>query len=898
MADPLERLRAALAGRYRIERELGEGGMATVYLAEDLKHDRQVAIKVLRPELSAVIGAERFLAEIKTTAHLQHPHILPLHDSGEVAGTVFYVMPCVEGESLRERLTRLKQLPVEEAVRIAREVADALEYAHAQGVIHRDIKPENILLQGEHALVADFGIALAVSRSEGGERMTETGMSLGTPHYMSPEQAMGERDIRPAADIYALGCVLYEMLTGEPPFTGATAQAIVARLLTTEPEPVTTLRRTVPANVEAALAKALQRLPADRFETAGAFAGALADPRFGEADGMRTTAGAGKATTGVPPRRFYAALAVCVVLVGVAAVGWLRPRPALPTTRERVVLWRHPLGRLLDPGQPYPATQAAIAPDGSSIVYVDSTGGTFHLMRKLRGQAEATPVAGTDGALSPFFSPDGRWIGYITVDGKLKKVPVDGGGSVSLADVVNVGAGTAAAAWLDDDSLVFLGSAGLMEIGASGGRARVLLPSMRNATALTMWPLPKSRGVVYTRCAGNCSVESSIYVLDLRSDSDRLLVPNAAGAWYSPTGDLLYTARTAGLYAMAFDLGRLEVTGGAVPVIPDVVPGRFTLSASGAVLYTTSTGAGSSSELMWVSRDGSAVPLDSTWKADFQYPALSPDGKSLAVSVVGATTQLWIRNADGTRQQLTQAGTVNWRPAWTHDGRSVVFSSNRRGPSLPNAYALYEQPADGSAPARLLVANDRYGIWEGDLSPDGRWVVFRWDADNVPWVWARRLEGDTALVGLPGATRAGGGDVQVTLSPDGRWLAYVGLGPRSASHDVEVAPFPALRPTRIVSPNGGSAPRWSRDGRTLFYRENDHMMAVSVTPGPPLRFGAPHELFSTVGYRWARNRQEYDVAPDGRFVMIRDLPDTSGAVVYVENWFPELLAKMKGQGGS
>ena len=209
MTDALARFAVALEGRYRIERELGQGGMATVYLAHDVRHDRKVALKVLRPELSAILGGARFLAEIRTTANLQHPHILSLFDSGEADGLVYYVMPLVEGESLRERLHREKQLPVDDAVRIARDVASALDYAHRQGVVHRDIKPENILLHEGRALVADFGIALAASRSDGGTRMTETGMSLGTPHYMAPEQAMGEREITPKADIYALGCVLY-----------------------------------------------------------------------------------------------------------------------------------------------------------------------------------------------------------------------------------------------------------------------------------------------------------------------------------------------------------------------------------------------------------------------------------------------------------------------------------------------------------------------------------------------------------------------------------------------------------------------------------------------------------------------------------------------------------------
>ena len=245
MPELLGRLQSALADRYRLDRELGAGGMATVYLAEDVRHDRRVALKVLRPELAAVIGAERFLAEIKLTANLQHPHILPLFDSGEADGYLFYVMPFVEGETLRDRLNREKQLPVADAVRIATEVAAALDYAHRHGVVHRDIKPENILLHDGQALVADFGIALAASKA-GGARMTETGMSLGTPHYMSPEQAMGEREITARSDVYALGAVLYEMLTGDPPFTGSTAQAVVARVVTESPRPLTAQRHTIP----------------------------------------------------------------------------------------------------------------------------------------------------------------------------------------------------------------------------------------------------------------------------------------------------------------------------------------------------------------------------------------------------------------------------------------------------------------------------------------------------------------------------------------------------------------------------------------------------------------------------------------------------------------------------
>src|SRR6187549_2621468 len=276
MPDSPSRLASALADRYRIERELGQGGMATVYLAQDLKHDRKVAIKVLRPELAAVIGAERFLREIKTIANLQHPHILGLIDSGEVNGTAYYVMPFVEGESLRDRLTREKQLPIPDAVRIAAEVAGALDYAHRHGVIHRDIKPENILLHDGRAMIADFGIALAVAKA-GGQRMTQTGLSLGTPQYMSPEQALGEKTIDARADIYALGAVTYEMLTGDPPFTGSSVQAVVAKVLSAEPERPTLVRKTIPVAIEQAVLTGLAKLPADRFATAAEFANALRD---------------------------------------------------------------------------------------------------------------------------------------------------------------------------------------------------------------------------------------------------------------------------------------------------------------------------------------------------------------------------------------------------------------------------------------------------------------------------------------------------------------------------------------------------------------------------------------------------------------------------------------------
>ena len=328
--DVLDALRRALADRYAIERELGQGGMATVYLAQDLKHHRPVAIKLLRSELAAALGPERFLREIEISAHLHHPHILPLYDSGEAEGLLYYVMPYVEGESLRDRLTREKQLPLEDALQIAREVADALGYAHSHGVIHRDIKPENILLESGHAVVADFGIARAVG-SAATEKLTQTGIAVGTPVYMSPEQAAGSKELDGRSDLYSLGCVLYEMLAGQPPFTGPTVESIVHQHLVTEPPNVTNIRPAVPASVAAALQRALAKTPADRFNPVALFAEALSGRAAAAGTTVPTAPGAVIPTKRSRRRLALLGLAALVVVAGVFAVGrWLRPGAAAP----------------------------------------------------------------------------------------------------------------------------------------------------------------------------------------------------------------------------------------------------------------------------------------------------------------------------------------------------------------------------------------------------------------------------------------------------------------------------------------------------------------------------------------------------------------------------------------
>jgi eukaryotic-like serine/threonine-protein kinase len=896
LTDPTPRLTAALADRYRIERELGQGGMATVYLAQDLKHDRKVALKVLKPELAAVIGAERFVVEIKTTAALQHPHILPLFDSGEAGRResgegvfLYYVMPYIEGETLRTKLDRETQLSIDEAVRITVAVADALDYAHRHGVIHRDIKPENILLHDGRPMVADFGIALALSAAAGG-RMTETGMSLGTPHYMSPEQATAEKLITARSDIYSLGSVLYEMLTGNPPHTGASAQQIIMKIVTEEAAPVTKLRKAVPENVADAVARSLEKLPADRFGTAAEFAAALGNPAF-VSHGTSTAGSHHPVGMARAPRTALAALAVLsTILLGLALWGWLRPAPAAETSRQRVVLWQHTFSGVLAPGVERLASQAAIAPDGSSIVYSDSAGGAYHLMRKLRNEREPAPLAGTDGAVSPFFSPDGAWIGYVTIDGKVRKVPVAGGGSITLAEDANQI--QVAAAWLDDGTIVYAGKGdGLRRVSGNGGPSSSVQPdsTKRRRQILTISPLPGSRGVLVTYCPGNCAIESSVCVFDFSVDSARLLVPEAAGAWYAPTGHLLYTDRAGGLFAAGFDAKKLALTSSAIPVIEDVAPTALALSTSGSLLYSVAGGAQVPSELRWVSRDGSGIPVDTTWHGDFDYPAISPDGNALAVSVREGPTQIWIRRSDGTRQKLTQDGTVNWRPSWSPDGRSVAYVSNARGGQSQDAYDVYRMRVDGSAPAELLLRH-AYGLWEAELSRDGQWLVTRSDEPvSSANLYARRLTGDTALIPLLTDNSV---SMQAALSPDGRWLAYATDATGRA--EVYVAPFPSMSSSRLISTGGGTEPRWAHSGKELFYRSGGQLMAVPVTAGESFAPGTPKPLFALTGYRAARNRQQYDVTPDDRrFLMIKEFGNSGEELVYVENWFTELKAKVR-----
>ncbi len=893
MPEITSRLSAALADRYRIERHLGEGGMATVYLAEDLKHKRRVAIKVLRPDLAAVLGADRFVQEIQTTASLQHPHILTLFDSAEADGFLFYVMPYIEGETLRDKLNRETQLSIEEAVKITTEVADALDYAHRNNVIHRDIKPENILLHDGRPMVADFGIALAVSAAAGG-RMTETGLSLGTPYYMSPEQATAEKDITARSDVYSLGSVLYEMLTGEPPHSGGSAQQIIMKILTDPARPITELRKSVPPNVAAAVAKSLEKVAADRFESAAKFAAALSNPNFSIATPATMGAEVGRSHL----RRNWQAIVwpVLAFFAGAAVWAWLRPEPAPSVRRYGLALAQGQ--ELTDVVQP----SFAVAPDGSWIVYDGPAESGRQLWIKRREAYESTPLAGTEhpGGSAPAVSPDGEWIVF-TANLQLRKVPRGGGSAITVADSVH--GNTLGIAWLDDGTIVYRDQANrLRRVPDVGGDADVVWtpPDTGDWRPRLPTPLPGARGVLFNLCTTNGCQEQTVWVVDFRSGEARVLVREASQAWYADFGHVIYVRPDGGVFAAPFDLGSLTVTGPAVPVLEGVKvdAGRnpdFALAPSGSLLMIIGQGGeagGVPSEAVWVSREGIVSPIDSDWvfgTGGNLGLALSPDGRRLAVMVAGsAGLDISIKDLDrGPRSRLTIDRASDYRPRWTPDGRSVSFVSSRG-----QNQDLYIRRADQTRPAELLVDLDE-PIFEAVWSRDDSWLVLRTGLAGARDVWAMRMGADsvpTPLLTSDFDERA------IALSPDGRWLAY--QSNETGQNEIYVRPFPDVNAGKWpVSVGGGAFPLWAHSGNELFYVNADgRMVAAQIRASTVVDVTERGVLFDVTPFILDNNYTNFDISlDDKRFVMERAIGSDSGgagALVMVENWFEEVKERV------
>ncbi len=857
----LERLRGALAGLYTVERELGHGGMATVYLARDLKHDRPVALKVLRPELAAVLGAERFLREIRLTAQLQHPHILTLIDSGEADCFLYYVMPYVEGESLRQRLEREGQLPLDEALRITHAIASALDFAHGRGVIHRDIKPENIMLYQGEPMVADFGIALAVSMA-GRERLTETGLSLGTPAYMSPEQASAEPRLDGRTDQYSLACVVYEMLAGEPPYTGPTAQAVIAKRLT-EPIPhLGTVRRVAPA-VEAAVTKALAKAPADRFTTVGAFVAAL-------------TAGSTRATH---PRWRSAAgvLAVLIIISGAAAWFYSSKNSKLGQNHPNVVPFTSSPGQKFDP---------VFSPDGNEIAYAwkGETDDNSDIYVKLIGAGGPLRLTSSPAKeYCPAWSPDGRYIAFMR-DGPSGDraayylIPALGGAERKIGEAYDQDYvfGQRCIDWSLDGKYLIVADRMLPEdsrssillLSIENGQRKILVPQ-RDLYASNPILSPDGRSVAYVQGAG--FLAGDIYVVPVTGGRPRRLTSDERSlgglTWTPDAKEIVFASNRGGLWR----LWRVSLSGGAPEPVNGVGEGAGapTISRRGnrlayvhsrvdANLWRTA-GPG------WKGRRPAPMKVIASSRAD-QEGTFSPDGKRIAFgSDRSGSVEIWTSNSDGTNQaQLTSLKAADsGAPRWSPDGQTIAFDARLEGHG-----DIFVIGADGGAPRRLTTdpADNNVPTW----SRDGKWIYFSSNRTGNWQIWKIPSGGGSAIQ----VTKNGGFSAQE--SPDAKFL-YVWV----EDGTIWKMPVPGGETVQVLQ-NVAVFAWWKIAPDGLY------LVDGSTTPAPVKFFDFATQRVKPItsmdlGYL-VPHATTFDVSPDGQWILFERVDQVESDVMLVENF--------------
>ncbi len=852
--------------------------MAIVYLARDVRHDRRVALKLLRPDLGAVVGAERFLAEIRTTATLQHPNLLPLFDSGVADGVPYYVMPFVEGETLRARLDRERQLPVDEAVRLATAIAGALDYAHRQGIIHRDLKPENILLQEGQPLVADFGIALAVSKA-GGARVTQTGLSLGTPQYMSPEQATGDRAIDARTDVYSLGALTYEMLTGEPPHTGSTAQAIIARLVTEVPRRVRASRPAVAVSIDAAVAQALEKLPADRLTTAREFAEALSGRLSATLPDAERPA---PATTRA--RRVRDGVLAAAALVGLGSAAWMATRrESAPVVANLTVVMPDSVFFTNSIYTSFPTV--ALSHDGQRLAFLGRAegAGEIHIWVRDLAQAEPRRIDGTSGADLPVFSPDGSQLLFRSRTG-LQRVSIAGG----TPELVVSRADPSPPDWTDRGEILFVREDTLWAVDVSGGQPR-LVAAPDSGRVHNPASLPGGRHALITVSAGSIARSArQLAVVDLETGHlDTLGVRGSQGRYAAP-GFLVYEGTNEDITAVPFSLRKRQITGVASRVVSGVRSGPLSGSDfavardGGALAWRRGGGRGGQSQMLIVDRAGGHArelgPSDL-----FTEPRVSPDGRHVLVRTGrGATSgDLWLYEvSSGGRTRLTSDGR-SWRGEWSADGKEITFL---RGPDI--GADLVAMPSDRSGPARVLLTAEKTGprsmLQTIAPGPKGGWSVIRIGSRAAGQNPDLLIAPTDSLAALRPLLASPFNELEPRISPDGKLLAYT--SDESGLPEVYLTPLPGPGPRIPVSVGGGLEPTWSRDGRTLYYRGPSDFMAARIETGAVPTVTRRDLLFADM-YRRYNGFAAYDVFPDGEhFVVVRRESTTSRASQGVQVW--------------
>jgi serine/threonine-protein kinase len=873
--------------------------MATVYLARDVKHNRKVALKVLKPDLGAIVGVDRFLSEIEVTANLQHPNLLPLFDSGAADGLLFYVMPYVEGESLRARLDREKQLPVEEAVRIASAVASALDYAHRRGVIHRDLKPENILLHEGQPLVADFGIALAVSNA-GGNRVTQTGLSLGTPQYMSPEQATGDRAIDARTDVYSLGAVTYEMLAGEPPHTGSSSQAVIARLLTERPRAVRATRPSVPAHVEAVVEHALEKLPADRFGSAREFADALSGARPITIVDRPVAA----ASVPAPRRRVVALLPWAVALVATAIAGSVLVRQKPPQTVP--VRFSLELPDQVEVNATFGA-RVALSPDGTQLVFTGrSPGGSIQLYLRRLADPTPLPLRGTEGASNPSFSPDGQALVFASgirgSNGRglvLKTLPISGGNARDIARDVS-----GSASWVNGEHLVFVVDRGLDIVSSDGASRRTVLKGSLTQIILWVDALPDGKNALVTYATNPFIGPGTTRIGIVSLDDGRLtdLGVQGTAARYAAPGYLLFGRAAGELVVAPFSLRSSKVTGPPVLLFQDVGGGPlagfdYAVSQNGTLAYVMASTRLQPNALFVVDRGGSARQLTRD-SAAYAGPRVSPDGRRVAYSTGGSPANgtgsdgVFVYDvATGTSTPLS-TDSNSYRPEWTADGSTILYRQQ-----LADSALLWSRPWNMSGAPQVVGRGPSQGFMEVGPGPRSGFTIIRNRSAGPNGDYPTEIvmaRTDSLGVTRPLFSRAAS-VLHPRVSPSGRLLAYSSNeGQRT---EVYVMPLPGPGPRVQVSTNGGSEPAWSRDGTQVYYRSgraggDGWMMSASIGERPELAVTRRDSLFVDTYIR-NTTHTNYDVFPDGRLLMLRAVGPTAtqrDPLFVVLNW-PQLIEK-------
>jgi Tol biopolymer transport system component/predicted Ser/Thr protein kinase len=884
---PMPILPGRRLGPYEILSAIGAGGMGEVYKARDTRLDRVVAIKVLPAHLADRSELrERFEREAKTIASLNHPHICTLYDTGHQDEIDFLVMEYLEGETVAQRLQK-GSLPIQQVLQYSIEISDALDKAHRKGVTHRDLKPGNIMLTKSGTKLLDFGLAKLkqdVSPATPDSQLptmksaiTGEGTILGTLQYMAPEQVEG-KEVDARTDVFAFGTVVYEMATGKKAFAGETSASVMAKILEAEPPSMASLQPMTPPALDRVVKRCLAKDPDKRWQTASD----LCEELRWIAEGSSQTAVPAAATAGrarmLRPWAVVAGLA-CLIVAVIAgfAVLILKPMPPKPVTRTVITL--PPGDRLVGPDQP----ALALSPDGKQLAYAAIRGVTSQIYLRSMDSQEARLIPGTEDASEPFFSPDGQWIGFFA-GAKLKKVSVNGGAAVTLGDAEGAFGGS----WGSQGTIVFAPRTGspLLQVSDAGGIQQPV-SRLEKGESLHIWPqfLPGGKSVLFT--AGSSSVDSQVAIQSIATGERRNLISGMQPS-YASSGHLIY-AQGGTLMAASFDPRRMEIKGTPVPVVEGVAyavslaSSQYSISDNGTLVYVSGGAQANQRRMMWVSRNGAEQPLPAPPQA-YEIVRVSPDGRRVAVEL---DEQFWLYDLTrDTLSRFTFEGSRNQNPVWTPDGKRIAFFSTKEGPEN-----LFWQMADGSGGLERLNTSQSVQI-PRSWSPDGQLLAFDEINPKTQYdIWVLRMSDRKAQPFLQTPFSEGG----ATFSPDGHWLAYVSN--ESGRPEVYVQPYPGPGGKWQISTESGTEPAWNRNGKELFYRTGNKLMAVDVATQPSFSAGKPHMLFEGQYFSsdWPLISTAYDVSADGqRFLMVKATEQASSAtqINVVLNWFEELKQKV------